>query len=262
MLPYLANYQNPGTPKAGAVVLARVDAGGNRIPLLITENYGRGRTAVFATGGSWRWRMQQPVGDTSQVTFWRQLLRFVVSATPSPVVASSPNVVLQDDGKIQLRAEVRDKTYVPANDAEVEASIINPNGETIKVPLHAEPLAPGMYSTEWNAPTPGSYIAEIVGSRSKEQLGRDTLTFRREDGIAENFHREQNRDLLQKLASETGGQYYTPATANRLPEEIAYSEAGITSHEMKDLWNMPAVFFLILGLRSTEWLLRRKWGAV
>jgi hypothetical protein len=31
---------------------------------------------------------------------------------------------------------------------------------------------------------------------------------------------------------------------------------------MKDLWNMPAVFALVLALRSAEWLLRRKWGAV
>ena len=262
ILPYLANYQNPGTPKAGAVVLARVDAGGTRIPLLITENYGRGRTAVFATGGSWRWRMQQPAGDTSQETFWRQLLRYVVGATPSPVVASSPNVVLQDDGNVELRAEVRDKTYVPAGDAEVEASIIDPNGSASTVVLHAQPLAPGIYSGEWNAPMPGSYIAEIKATRGKEVLGRDTLTFRREDGVAENFHREQNRDLLQKLANETGGRFYTHATASRLPEEIAYSEAGITSHEVKDLWDMPAVFLLILALRSTEWLLRRKWGAV
>ncbi|MGH8163502.1 MAG: glutamine amidotransferase, partial [Rhodanobacteraceae bacterium] len=73
VLPYLANYQEVGTPKPGATVLARVDAGGKRLPLLVTENYGRGRTAVFATAGSWRWQMQQPLADMSQETFWRQL---------------------------------------------------------------------------------------------------------------------------------------------------------------------------------------------
>ena len=75
-----------------------MNAGGKKLPLLVTENYGRGRTAVFATGGSWRWRMQQPVGDMSQETFWRQLLRWVVSATPGRVVASTPNAQLEDDG--------------------------------------------------------------------------------------------------------------------------------------------------------------------
>ncbi|MGA8026581.1 MAG: glutamine amidotransferase [Bryobacteraceae bacterium] len=262
VLPYLANYQDPGTAKPGAVVLARVNAGGNRVPLLVTENYGRGRTAVFATGGSWRWRMQQPAGDRSEETFWRQLLRWVVSATPSRVVASTPTANLEDEGRIQLRAEVRDARHLPAGDAEVEAKIIAPDGSSETVPLRPEPLAQGVYSVDWNAPQAGSYVAELTARRGTQQLGRDVLTFRRENGIAENFHREQNRDLLNKLSDETGGHYYTPKDASRLAQEISYSEAGITGREMKDLWDMPAVFLAILILRSTEWLLRRRWGAV
>ncbi len=93
-------------------------------------------------------------------------------------------------------------------------------------------------------------------------LGRDTLTFRREDGQAENFHREQNRELLEKLADQTGGHYYTARNANHLAREIAFSEAGITGREIKEIWDMPAVFLLVLALKSTEWLLRRRWGVV
>ncbi|MBV8811811.1 MAG: hypothetical protein JO033_24335 [Acidobacteriaceae bacterium] len=262
VLPYLPNYQNPGTPKPGATVLARVNAGGSRIPLLIIQNYGRGRTAVFATGGSWRWRMQQPVGDTSQETFWRQLLRWTAGSTPSRVVVSTPNPRVQDDGRIDLRAEVRDKSYVPVSDAAVQARVIGPDGSAVTVPLRPDPLVQGIYSAQWTAPDQGSYVAEVSATRVGTTLGSDVLTFRREDGQAENFHREQNRELLQKLAEQTGGRYYTPRDAHRLPEEIAYSEAGISSREIRDLWDMPAIFLLLLVLRSTEWLLRRHWGVV
>jgi hypothetical protein len=109
---------------------------------------------------------------------------------------------------------------------------------------------------------PGVYVAEVTAQRGVEKLASDVLPFHREDGAAENFHREQNRELLEKLAEATGGHYYTSRNVNRLPDEIAYSEAGITSREMKDLWNMPAVFLLLLALRSGEWLLRRRWGVV
>ncbi len=262
VLPDLANYQDPGTPKPGAVVLARVNAAGNHVPLLVTENYGRGRTAVFATGGSWRWRMQQPVGDNSEETFWRQLLRWTVSATPSRVVASTPNPHLEDDGTVQLRAEVRDTNYIPASDAEVRANVIGPDGSSETVALRPEPLTQGIYTAEWNASKAGSYIAEVTATRGADRLGSDVFTFRRENGVAENFHREQNRELLQKLSDETGGRYYKPADANRLTQEISYSEAGITSREMKDLWDMPVVFLVILILKSAEWLLRRRWGVV
>ena len=95
-----------------------------------------------------------------------------------------------------------------------------------------------------------------------DELGRDTLTFRREDGVAENFHVEQNRELLEKLASETGGKYYKPEDAGKLGKDISYSEAGITVRETRDLWDMPVVFLLVLMLRSGEWLLRRKWGVI
>jgi hypothetical protein len=67
---------------------------------------------------------------------------------------------------------------------------------------------------------------------------------------------------LQKLSAETGGNYYTPQTAPHLADEISLSNAGITVRQVRDLWNMPAIFLLLLALPMAEWLLRRKWGVV
>jgi len=261
-LPYMMNYQEPGTPKPGALVLADMIAGGRRMPLLITENYGRGRTAVFATGGDWRWKMLQYHTDTSHQMFWRQFMRWLVNDTPTRVVATTPQPVINDDGRIKLRAEVRDTTYLPSGDAQVQARIVDPSGATQTVTFQPDPLNQGVYTADWNADKPGSYAAEVIATRGQQELGRDVVTFRRENGVAENFHREQNRELLEKLSSQTGGKYYRPDQANRLLQEISYSDAGITVRETKDLWDMPAVFFLALLLRSSEWLLRRKWGVV
>jgi hypothetical protein len=88
------------------------------------------------------------------------------------------------------------------------------------------------------------------------------ISFRREDGVAENFHTEQNRELLEKLSEETGGRYWTQSDLAKLPSNISYSEAGISVRNTKELWDMPATFFALLGLMSADWLLRRKWGVV
>jgi len=261
-LPYLMNFQEAGTPKPGALVLAQMNAAGRTLPLLITENFGRGRTAVFATGGDWRWQMLQPVSDMSHEMFWRQLLRWLVSDTPARVVATVAKQVISDDGRVSLRAEVRDTTYLPSSDAQVEARVLGPDGAAQSVELHPDPLQRGVYSADWAADKPGSYITEVVAKRGSEELGRDSVTVRREDGVAENFHLEQNRELLEKLSSQTGGKYYRPDQAGKLGEEISYSDAGITVRETRDLWDMPIVFLLALLLRSSEWLLRRKWGVV
>ena len=261
-LPYLMNFQEAGTPKPAALVLADMNAAGKRMPLLITQNYGRGRTAVFATGGDWRWQMLQPVVDMSHEMFWRQFLRWLVSDTPARVVASTSQQILNDEGRVHLRAEVRDATYLPAGDAQVEARVVGPDGSARTVDLHPDPLVRGVYTAEFDADRPGSYMAEVSAKRGTQELGRNILTIRRENGVAESFHLEQNRDLLEKLASQTSGRYWRPDQVSRLGEDISYSEAGITVRETKDLWDMPIVFFIALLLRASEWLLRRKWGVV
>ena len=262
-LPLLADYQDPGTPKPGALVLLEsAPKGKGPLPLLITQNYGRGRSGVLATGGTWRWQMLQDHTDHSHEWFWQQLLRWLVAEAPGQVVASTPQPVLADRIEVPVRVEVRDKSFNPVSDGQVEARILGPAGVTATLELRPSEDEPGIYSTEWNASAAGSYLAEIVARRGEAEVGRDVLMFRREDGVAENFRTEQNRELLEKLAGETGGAYYTPANASRLLDEISYSEAGSTVLETKDLWNLPVLFLLLFSLRAAEWLLRRNWGRI
>ena len=262
-MPQMANYQDVGEPKPGATVLMESTPAGRRAePLLVTENYGRGRTVLFATGGSWRWKMWQDHTDKTHAMFWQQMFRHLVADTPGQVVATTPKQVLADDTKVPIRVEVRDKQYKPVANAKVQARFIAPDGTSATMELNPLPLEEGIYGGEWTAEKPGSYVAEILAGRDQEELGRDMLTFRREDGVAENFHTGQNRELLQKLSEQTGGRYFKPEEASKLSSEISYSEAGITTRETRDLWDMPALFLLALGIRASEWLLRRKWGVV
>ena len=264
-LAYLADYEDAGAPKPGAIVLASMNAGRRKLPLLITQSYGHGRTAVMATGGTWRWQMSEALGDPSHDLFWHQLLRWLVNETPGPVVASMPARILMDEGHVQLSAQVHDRQFQPAADAHVTAHIVGPEGVNAFFDLAPSQETPGTYRAEWTAEKPGSYLAEITaesaGSQAQE-LGRDVVTFERDDGVAENFHTEQNRRLLDQLASQTGGRYWKPSELKNLPRDISYSEAGISVRTTKELWDMPIVFLLLVGLPSAEWLLRRKWGVV
>jgi uncharacterized membrane protein len=258
-LTYLMDYQDAGTPKPGATVLAQMNAGARKLPLLVTQNYGRGRTAVMATSGTWRWQMSQPLGDPAHDLFWQQLLRWLVLDSPGPVVATAPTQTLMDDGHIQVSASVRDKQYLPASNARVTAHFMGPDGISAMVDMAPEANNPGVFHAAWTAEKPGSYLAEVTAS---DGLGTDTLPFERIDGVAENFHTVQNRELLEKLSSETGGRYWKPDELTRLPNEISYSDAGISVRDIKELWNMPVVFLWLLLLMAAEWLLRRKWGVV
>jgi uncharacterized membrane protein len=261
-LAYMMDYQDAGTPKPGATMLAQMNAGGRRLPLLVIQNFGRGRTAVMATSGTWRWQMAQPLGDPAHDLFWQQLVRWLVQDSPGQVAVSAPNQNLMDDGHVELSANVRDKEFMPAADARVTAHVIGPNGISAEVDMTPVADDPGVFHASWTAEKAGSYMAEVTAQKGTEDLGSDTLPFARTDGVAENFHRTQNRELLQKLASETGGRYWRPDELGQLPAEISYSDAGISVRDIKELWNMPVVFLWLLLLIAVEWLLRRKWGVV
>jgi len=91
LLPPLGDYQRTGEPKPGAVVLATVTPITERgsFPLVVTQRFGRGRTMMFATGSSWRWRMEMDHQDDSHQRLWRQMLRWVVEETPTRLQVST-----------------------------------------------------------------------------------------------------------------------------------------------------------------------------
>jgi hypothetical protein len=78
----------------------------------------------------------------------------------------------------------------------------------------------------------------------------------------EAFAIRQNRGLLENLAAITGGQYWQAQDWNELPEAISYSTAGITEQDVRYLWDAPIIFILLILLKTTEWLLRRRWRTI
>ncbi len=262
-LPYLADYQETGQPKPGATVLAEAIPGVRlRHPLLVTQNYGRGRVAVLATGGTWRWQMAQDARDQSHEIFWQQLLRWLAGAVEEHVTLLATRQTYSGGEAAVIRAEVRDRNYLPATSAVVSVHLLGPGGIRDTIELAPARGEPGVYEARWRAPRPGAYLAEAIAREGLEELGRDTVTFRREDGSEEFFRTEQDRRLLERLAQQTGGRYYRPSETGDLVKEIELSEAGITVRETRPVWNAPAAFLLLAGLKTFEWLVRRRWGAV
>src|SRR6266403_1440324 len=87
--------------------------------------------------------MSQPLEDQTHEEFWQQLLRWLATDTPGRVVASVPSQMLFDDGRVRFSAEVRDKNYLPAADAHVEAHILGPGGAAAQIELTPDPNAHG-----------------------------------------------------------------------------------------------------------------------
>jgi len=86
------------------------------------------------------------------------------------------------------------------------------------------------------------------------------LHVRASAGDGEYFDATMRAPLLKRIADETGGRFFTPATASSIPEAVSYSGRGVTVVEERELWDMPAVLLLLFGLIGGEWLYRRARG--
>ncbi|HEX9565729.1 MAG TPA: glutamine amidotransferase [Gemmatimonadaceae bacterium] len=262
-MPSLTTVNDVGRPKAGATVLLEGQVDGERgtRPALVFQRYGRGKAVTFAVQDSWLWQMHQsvPVEDMRHETFWRQLLRWLVSDVPSRVDVAAVGEGAIDEG-IPLRVAVSDSAFVRANGASVRAEVVSPKGERTTLPF------------EWATDRDGEYAATLVPGENGVHavdvtavVGRDTVRssvgyVRVADPTAEYFGAEMRPGLLRQVADETGGKYYRAEDVSRLPEDIVFTTSGATEVQRLDLWDMPIVFVLLLGVLAAEWLYRRRRG--
>ena len=259
-MPELADFEHLGDLKPGAEVLLEADFAGHTEPLLVHQRYGLGNSYILATGGTWRWQMLLPHEDQRHEIFWRQLLQAIATSSPQPVTLTSKRVFYGDESTVTLRAEVRDKTFKPAADAKVSLEVTDSVGAPSTLEMTPVPGERGVYQATYETAHPGMFRFAATARVGDETLGSAQFAVRREDGVAEHYHTQQNRALLERIAAATGGNYFPVADIAKLPEAVKFSDAGTVERQVLDLWSMPIIFLALLLLKSTEWLLRLYWG--
>ena len=262
-LPPLGNYQLTGEPKSGAVILAEaVPDDGRRYPALVWQRFGRGRTVLFATDASWRWRMDADHANHSHEVIWRQMVHSLIQETPAQVSVSAEKSLYVDEQHVRLMAQVYDEDFQPVNAATAVATIYPPDGPPQELTLAPSLQEDGVFRAEWDAASPGVYRVELAARLGEKEIGKSSAYFQRADGQIEYFSPEQNTGLLKRLAEQTGGKYYPLEEAKALPEQLTYSPAGISAPEVRDLWDLPAWFLLLFLLKGTEWVFRKRWRTI
>lgn len=260
--------------KPGAVVLVtggvpsggRAGSPGENIlryeqPVVVYQRYGRGLAVAVPVQDDWQWKMGADVAedDASFDTFWRQMLRWVTSETPTRVEAHATPDQVNPRTPVGLRAEVSDSAFEPVNSAKVSAVAIAPSGARQDVALDWSVDQDGEYRGTFTPSEEGVYRVRVTAATASGEIA-DTTFVRAAPLDAEYTMAEMRRPFLQRVADETGGRFYTPATVGTLPEDIAMTKRGVTVVSQKDLWDMPVIFLALVGLISAEWGYRKMRG--
>lgn len=231
-------------------------------PVLVYQRYGRGLSVAFPIQDSFSWQMdpETPAEDQTFERFWRQMLRWLTTDVPNRVGITLATDQANPKSPVAIRASVVDSIFLARNDAQVVAHLTSDNGFSRDLPLDWAIDRDGEYRGTFTPDQPGIYTIRVEAVLPQGGVAGDTSYVRVADLNTEFFDAEMRAPLLKRMADETGGRFYTPATAGTLAEDVALSKRGVTIVNQMDLWDMPVVLLLLMSLVFAEWTYRKLRG--
>ena len=252
---------NPITEvKPGATTL--LTSSPHDLVVLAFQRYGAGKSLAFPVQDSWMWQMhaEVPVEDETHETYWRRLLRWLVDGVPDQAVVRLPRDRVEPEEIVTVLADVGDANFEELNNSSVVAIVTAPSGNLSELPMEWTAEKDGEYRTTFTAAEEGFYEVHVEASGGEELLGEDTVYVQVAPSDDEYYDSTMRAPLLQRVAEETGGRFYTPDTVVSLAEDIQYVGGGVTVVEERDLWDMPVLLLLLVSLVLGEWGYRRMRG--
>ncbi len=253
--------------KPGASLIASVtDARGSSYPALVTQHFGRGRTAALTIGDFWHWGFHDAEAHHDMDKAWRQMMRWLVTDVPNRVDLAAEPQPDDPNGAVSLQVRVRDPKFLPLDNAsvslEVKPVMTEPaaGAQTNSIRLQVEPSStePGLYQATFVPRFTGGYqSAAVVTNTDGVEVGRAFAGWST-DLAAEEFRSlTPNLPLLESIAHKTGGEIIPIGNLDRFARELPHRSAPFMDSWTYPLWHTPAMFAFALACLLSEWGLRR-----
>lgn len=259
-LPEFGVFNRTGTAKPAAMVIATVNDGHHDYPAIVTQRFGRGRTAAMLIGDFWQSGLGDEKRQTDLLKGWRQIVRWLVADIPEPVeIRAEPQ---PDGASVRLQVRARDPKFQPLDNATVTLKVSRPEAPANEAPLtlRAEPSTtePGLYEATFIPRESGGYrVDAAVANESGVAAGANATGWTSDLAAAEFRDLRPNRPLMEKLAQQTGGRVLTPDDLAAFARDLPSQHAPVTETWTRPLWHTPLVFLLALACFVSEWGLRR-----
>jgi hypothetical protein len=232
--------------------------------ILFNENSGQ-KTGVFIGDGFWRWKLRD-FADHNNHKLFNELVNKTVQYLSVKADKSFFRLftkkIINENEPIEFNAEVYNQSYELITDPEVNVILTDENNKQYNYTLSKGANA---YHIEAGLFPPGEYKYKAnttVNGQLYSQSGSITI----KAIVAENLNTVADHQLLYQLAHATSGKMFLPSQLDALEKELSDNEmirpVTYTQKELNDLINLKWIFFLILGLLTAEWFLRKRAGTI
>ena len=255
-------------PDARLLAVARSTEGASPTPLLVVQERGGHRRAALLGSGTWRWSNLPETFDALR-TFWETLLNNLMQWLTAPSENQQVRIrperdTFGEDEPVRLLGEVYDERLAPVNDATVTVEVWD--ADSTRYPFRMEPTGNGRYRLAIDNLPQGLYRYRGEARRGTELLGHDSGYFAVGATTLEYKTPWADWNLLQQLASRTGGRFLTlseaPTLATMLQQaDLLTPSETLVQAEWRPRMTWPLLALIIL-LLTIEWVLRKRFGVV
>ena len=257
--------QDVGPLKPTAEVLAKATAGSqaaDELPLLVRLRFGAGQSLYEATDETWRWRYGR--GEVYFEQYWVQLVRMLarhrVQQSVERARLSVSHRQVDVDAPVVVELTVEDPALLERELTGAAVSVTRSDtGATVDrvqlLPQDGEDEHRRVYRAVWRPTTPGGVTLRVTEA-ALEPLGLS----RPVEVVAPDDEMRQvapDHARLIALAQATGGEVVPLDELRRLLPAVPNLAEKVAIDTKESLWNSWLAMVVVLGLMSTEWIVRK-----
>lgn len=245
--------------------LAQINMNNNVVnsPLIISNNFSGKRSIAVLAKDIWKWKLQvAPKGLDVFDSFIVNSLRWLRAGEEKKLVNIKTSKKIFSQGEsIEFLGEVLDESLNPVSDAEIK---INISSASNKFEANMQNIGPGLYEGSIVINETGDFRFSAQAESNDRILGNDNGSFNIGEVDIEMINPVMNYSLLNLLANETGGEYYSPNNYSELLKrlnelKVNSSKERIITSEIS-LWSDTWMLMIAIFLFSMEWFIRKRNG--
>jgi hypothetical protein len=234
------------------------------LPLIAFGKSAGGKIGFICAEGWWKWQLYDATLGNQKVLagLTGKIVQYLAAKDDRSRFRMNSNKRFTENESVEFDAEVYNESYELINAGDVSLVIKNAAGKlfpyTFSKTQHAYTLDIGLMPV-------GNYTYEantLVGT----QLQRLKGSFAVIPLQVEFLQTTANHQLLNEIASETQGQLFFPNQLATLEQTLKNSESikpiRYDQETVKSWINLKWVFWLLIGLLSVEWFIRKWNGSI
>ncbi|MBN1396770.1 MAG: hypothetical protein JXA06_01945 [Bacteroidetes bacterium] len=234
-------------------------------PFIVARNINRKKSVSVLGYGLWRWNMLSGSGSESEKvleSFLSNAIRWLTTQEDSKKIVIRPvKQFFSTRDAVEFSAQAYDDSYQPMDDVQIEVRVERGN-DIYQIPL--ELIGSGQYQGEIAQLPEGDYNYTAEAKKNGVRIGDDKGTFTVGSSNVEYLETRMNKQLLQQIAAQTGGQYFDCADMNLFHRHITgsadFKARDFTRSAEIEIWNSRWMLALVVLVFALEWFLRKRNG--